>query len=430
MAICRPYQTVILISVILFTSLLWTLPAWANKPLYLDNANTLSRTVYAGAGTTTINEGATASWVLTPALAQAITIDGSGASIPVRLTLGESGFGDVRDFTITLSTDDPSVGGNFAQLVLTGQDLNPAVTTTYNIPLLPAPSTANVDIASSYNITLSITNDSTGNGQRRVVVTPNGSYVDIPSLTVINVDSVTFYDNTYVGGGVVIPGTVPGGAAYVRAEISDPFGAYDITSATVAMTAGPCTIGLATMTEIVALTTASSKTYESSVVTTAVATPSTCTATVTGNEGSEGITDTNTANILIGNPNLTIVKSSSGGSKPGQTLTYNVVVTNTGNGYTNSVELGDVLSTYTAFGLTAVPPSTAPFTLSDSLPCGTASGITFGTPEYANDRPPTYAYVPGAAGWDGAITAWRMQPMTGSMNPGGCFTLQYQVQVK
>lgn len=429
-----PYQTAILISVTLFTSSLWALPASANKFLYLDNINTLSRTVFAGGGgtDTTINGGGgTANWVLTPALAQAITIDGAGASIPVRLTLGETGPGTNRDFTITLSSNDPAVGGNFAQLVLTGQNLNPAVTATYNIPLLPAPSTADVDIDASYNIALSITNDTVASNER-IIVTNAGSYVDIPSLDVINVDSVTFYDNTYAGSGVVIPGATPGDPAYVRAVISDPFGAYDITSATVAMTAGNCTISSAAMTEIVALATAATKTFESVIVDTSPLPESTCTATVTGNEGTEGtVNHTNTGDLVVGTPDLTIDKTVSGGAKPGETLTYTIEVNNIGTGYSNSVDLGDILSPYTAFGLTGPAPYTNSFTYSDGAGgCGTASGLALIAPEFADDSPPTYAYAPGAAGWDGSITAWRMLSMTGSMAPGSCFTVTYDVQIK
>lgn len=377
-------------------------------------------------------------WAQTPATQMSLTL--TAGSIPVVLQMRRNNNTQTRNMRVTLDYIGAATGTlgfvdvnvpTTATAPATGLSNSVTRSFTFTVP------NAAVTLPPNTQIRVTVDNSPTGGNGRAVFVYPydnatgNTSQVQLNTSTVINVDSVAFYDNTYALSGVAIPGTIPGGTAYVRAEISDPFGAYDITSATTAMTAGPCTIGSAVMNEIVALETASTKTYESSVaVNTSVATPSTCTTTVTGNEGTEGVFDTNTANLLIGNPSLTILKSTSGTTKPGQTLTYSIAVTNSGNGYTNSLELRDVMSTYTAFGLTALPPSTAPFTLSDGVPCGTASGVTFGIPEYANDRPPTYAYVPGATGWDGTITAWRMQPMTGSMNPSSCFTVQYQAQVK
>ena len=402
-------------------------PASGNKPLYLATGNTLSRAIPGAPVNVTINEGTSDSWILSPALATALTIDGASSQIPVTLSLGEAGPGQFRSFTLTLTSSDGT-------LVATGgpytRDLNPSYTETYNLGIATSGA-----LSINSTITLTISNTSTGNGNRRIVVAPagssaSGSFVNLPSSTVVNVDSVYFYDATL---GKVVPGAAPGQPnIYVRAVISDPFGWTDVTSATVAMTGGPCTISAATMTAI--SNTASTRTFQSDATVTTVGNPATCTTSVTGYEGNEPVatqvTHTNSADLLIGNPSLTIVKSVVGVSKPGQILTYSIVVANAGNGYTNSVSLADILSPYTAFNLSALPPSSAPFALSDGIPCGTASGLTLGSPEYANDRPPTYAYVPGATGFDSAITAWRMSSLTGSMNPNSCFTLQYQAQVK
>jgi hypothetical protein len=372
-------------------------------------------------------------WAQTPATQMSLTL--TAGSIPVVLQMRRNNNTQTRNIRVTLDyigTATGTLGFVDVNVPATGPTgLSRTVTRsfTFTVP------NAAVTLPIGTQIRVTVDNSPTGGNGRAIFVYPydnatgNTSQVQLNTSTVINVDSVAFYDAAYAGGNAV-PGVAPGQTAYVRTVISDPFGAYDITSATTAMTAGPCTIGSAVMTELVPLATASTKTFESVVLNTTVADGSTCTATVTGNEGTEGVTDTNAANLLVGYPSLTILKSTSGTPKPGQTLTYSIAVANTGSGYTNSLELRDVMSTYSAFGLTALPPSTAPFTLSDGVPCGTASGITFGTPEYANDRPPTYGYVPGATGWDGAITAWRIQPMTGSMNPGSCFTMQYQAQVK
>ena len=409
-----------------------------NKPLYIHTdggpgRHTLSRILNStNNDRERINTGDTETWTIDTNLQQDFIIDGSSGSIPIILALQRRNTNGNRTIQVRLHYDDGSGGGatSIGSASLTGLLNNQETNWTFNIPVggdvtIPLGSRIMLDITLVAGPDIRVYEYDSNNGVR--------SRIDWLGRTVINVNSVQFYDAVYPGGNVV-PGVASGQAAYVRAVISDPFGAADITSATIAMTAGPCTIGLATMTEIVALQTASTKTYESAIVNTAVASPSTCTASVTGYEGNEPpatqVTHTSSANLLVANPSLTILKSVSGTAKPGQTLTYNVVVNNSGSGYTNNVSLADIMSPYTAVGLTALPPSTAPFTFTDGAPCGTASGLTMNAPEYANDRPPTYAYVPATTGWDGAITAWRMQPMTGNMNPNSCFTLQYQAQVK
>lgn len=411
-----------------------SVPSTGNKPLYLDTNTSLSRTAPASPINYSLTEGGINDWTLSPGLATALTVNAVvGGQLPVTLDLGETGPGSNRTFSLTVTSSDGTLnasGGPYTR------NLNPTHTETYNLTISNSGT-----ISAGSTITLRIQNSSTGNGNRRIIVAPNGSnangsYVNLPSNTVINVDSVQFYDGAYPAGNAV-PGVAPGQAAYVRAVISDPFGAFDVTAANVTMSGGCTPLAATSMSEIAALATAYSKTYELAIGTGGATNGSTCTASVTGYEGYEAplgtpaqITHTNTGDLLVGTPNLTILKSAAGVSKPGQTLTYSIAVANTGSGYTNSLSLEDKLSPYVAFGLTALPPSSAPFTLSDGVPCGNTSGVTLGTPTYANDRPPTYAYVPPATGWDSAITAWRMQPLTGSMAPNSCFTLQYQVQVK
>ncbi len=398
-------------------------PASGNKALYLTAGNALSRLAPSAPGTVSVDQGASGSWTL-PALAAGLVIDGSSGQIPVTLDLDEYGGGSFRSFMVSLSSSDGSIG-TFA-----------AGSFNANLPTTPTPTTYNLNLTTpgdknlppGSTITLTIANTTAFGGGRGIDVLWPSSQATLPSKTVVNVDSVQFYDAAL---GKIVLGAAPGQPdIYVRAVISDPFGWADITSATVAMTGGLCTIGAATMTAVGS--TASTRTFQSTAtVTTSGATPSTCTASVTGNEGFEGTVSHNSSgDLLIGNPSLTILKSVTGDSKPGQTLTYSIVVANAGNGYTNSITLADILSPYTAFNLTALPPSSAPFTLFDGVPCGTASGLALGSPQYANDRPPTYGYVPVATGWDSAITAWRIQPLTGSMSPNSCFTLQYQAQVK
>ncbi len=142
----------------------------------------------------------------------------------------------------------------------------------------------------------------------------------------------------------------------------------------------------------------------------------------------------NTASLVVlGLPSLTFVKqASSATASPGQALTYTLLTTNSGTGVATAVELTDVLSRYTFWGINTFGLN-VPFQFSDGAP---ASGVTMGAPVYSSDNGVSWTYVPSSgaggapAGFDGNVTNWRI-PMTGTMNPNGAnFTIRYNVQVR
>lgn len=135
-------------------------------------------------------------------------------------------------------------------------------------------------------------------------------------------------------------------------------------------------------------------------------------------------------NSFGGLPLLSILKSAnSAGANPGQVITYTVQIVNTGVGNGRNIVLSDNLSPYSSFGLNTYGAG-VPFSFTD-----TASGLTLGTPQYSNNNGSTWVYTPASgnggapAGYDGAVTNWRI-PMTGTIVPGGSFSLNYQVIVK
>lgn len=88
-----------------------------------------------------------------------------------------------------------------------------------------------VTVPSSQSISLAITNSIGGNIPFEVQYDSltKPSQVQLPAANFINVDSVATYDAAYPGGSVVTfgNGTL---TRYLRAVVSDPFGASDITS--------------------------------------------------------------------------------------------------------------------------------------------------------------------------------------------------------
>lgn len=371
------------------------------KQLYLWT-NTIERLVPGGLGPVNVSGGTTYDWVLNPALQTDLTVDGSSGVIPVTLVLSKTGQGDLRSYTISLSS---SAIGTFATLSLTDIDLNPAITATYNlIPTSPGDQV----LPAGSTITLSIVNNTAGN--RRIRVSPSGSFVNLPSNTVVNVDSVQFYDAAYPGGSPVT-GAAPGSTVYVRSVVSDPFGSFDITSATIDIldpTATPVISGAA-MTEV-ADSGVATKTYEYTYTIPAAGPDGIWTAQVTANEGFEGtVSHTNSATISVSGPILTILKSVSALSDPfngavnpkaipGAQMLYNIQVINTGNGSTDTdtVIINDPIPTNTALQVTGTP-----VIFIDSSP---ASGLTY-TFTALNDLADDLEFSVDGADWTYSPTA-------------------------
>src|SRR5699024_7131485 len=83
-----------------------------------------------------------------------------------------------------------------------------------------------------------VTNLSSGSGTRSVNLTPysgsNYSRIELDSATIINVNSVQTWTQAWNGGAQ--QGTWnPGNALFIRATVSDPFGSFDISGATVSI---------------------------------------------------------------------------------------------------------------------------------------------------------------------------------------------------
>ncbi|HSN91841.1 MAG TPA: hypothetical protein VLS93_11490 [Anaeromyxobacteraceae bacterium] len=131
-------------------------------------------------------------------------------------------------------------------------------------------------------------------------------------------------------------------------------------------------------------------------------------------------------------PNLLLVKSADAATvRPGDVVTWTLVVQNSGPGEATTVVLSDPISRHLALGVDAFGPG-VPFQFTDGAP---VSGLVPGTPAYSADGGATWTLVPvsgggGApAGFDARVTNWRL-PMTGTMPAGSQFTLTFKAAVK
>ena len=131
-------------------------------------------------------------------------------------------------------------------------------------------------------------------------------------------------------------------------------------------------------------------------------------------------------------PNLLLVKSAdTATARPGDVVTYTLLVQNGGPGVATGVALSNPLSPHLAWGVDAYGPGIS-FQLTDGPP---ASGLALGTPAYSADGGATWTLVPvsgggGApAGFDARVTSWRL-PLVGTMPAGGQLTVTFKAAVK
>jgi len=242
----------------------------------------------------------------------------------------------------------------------------------------------------------------------------NNSTLYFPTSTIINVDSILVYSVDYATNPAATPMTYAqaGDVLYIRAVISDPFGTFDITSINNLITDPTPTIQATDVASIVVLDdiTAAEKTYEFSYTVPPFPVLGDWTIDVTGNEGSiaEGIFHSNfTDFLIIAPPNLAVVKSASVGSaSPGDTITYTILVSNSGLGFANNIVLDDIPSQF-------IDIDTGSFSCSAGCP---ASGVTMGTPTFTNDL-------------DGDVINWNLI-MGGSLTGGESFSVEYNADVE
>ena len=144
------------------------------------------------------------------------------------------------------------------------------------------------------------------------------SKIILPASTVININTLGVYDAPYPGGNLVTT-PVAGATLYVRANVSDPFGNYDIKSLGINIVApspgANVSVNLAG-TNYVA-TNSISATYEYAWQT--GPTTGNYNLTATANEGTEGVTNSAGASISLifldlGTPSATVFTSGNNGS--------------------------------------------------------------------------------------------------------------------
>lgn len=374
-----------------------------NKRLYLyDAAATpaykLSRVIPSSANSVAITQGNNRVWALNPTLAIPMTISPDVtplAIIPVNLYLAS----DTANQNRTVRVDVTCSGGGTTYSQTKIFDGSAA-----NNPYLPTTTPAlvsfnNLTISANHSCgagqTWNLTVANTGTGS--VIVHPvsggNNSYISLPSLTIINVDSVNSYNaaysavttpaNNYFGGGQTV---------YIRTVVSDPFGSFDITSATVTIKNpfGTTVVSAAAMHEV-ASSGGATKTFEYQYTVPTSGPAGIWTTIVTAQEGTEGvISDDGTGVFNLGLPSLLVLKAAQTFSDPinstsnpkaipGAYMDYTILVTNTGYGTIDSgtTVITDPIPANTELfvgDIDGAGPASGPILFTDG---STASGLSY-----------------------------------------------------
>jgi trimeric autotransporter adhesin len=397
-----------------------------------------------------ISAGQTDTWTLTIPLQQTFSIN--AGAIPVRLWLNRSGggLGSSRNFTLTLTSSSGFTTTN-TQSVTIDSGTTPSQE-TFTLPnaaarTFPPGTTFTLTVRNNSGNAVTLFHD--GNGGAG-----NNSRIEFDASTVVNVDSVTTWNAAFNGGAT--QGTFyPGQTVYIRAQVSDPFGAFDIGGANitlidasnvtqvnnVAMTAqgAPATCGS---------TSAASCIYQYQYTVPASPSLGGWTIRVTAREGTENtVTDLGVGSftVAIPQPSLTILKTSTVLSDPLNNTTnpkripnavvrYDITVTNSGPG---TVDAGTLVIT------DPVPTGSSMYVLTSGNPVtftngATPSGLSFvyGTHvSYSSigaAGPWTYTPVPDANGFDPAVRAVRIAPagvMSAASSGNPSFTIQFRVRI-
>lgn len=234
----------------LIVNLSVSVPASGNKPLYLDNPD-LTRNRPSLNSERNFNHGDTLIWALDTNLQSNLEL----AAGNIRFDLAIEGYrtGSIQtEFTANLYYNDNEGGSN--EIIATGNIPfgNYSINTLYNKSgnLLQ---TQDFLIPQGSTIFLSVKNDSSNNTANQYsqidVQNLNGNFysaVVLNANTVINVNSITVWDQEFgnptgSGEGSLIANSQADRPLFIRAEISDPFGAFDISSAQISITKADAT---------------------------------------------------------------------------------------------------------------------------------------------------------------------------------------------
>ncbi len=338
-------------------------------------------------------------WALTPVLQADLSLDGS--AVPVVLQMRRNNNTANRNVRVSLAYD---LGGlatpiGCVDAVLSssgaaGLSNTQTRTFTFNVPQTDGSCNplggGPITIPAGASITLAVDNQVGGSSTGQAIFvypfsdsSPDTSRTELPSTTVINVDSLTFYDAPFPGG-TPVTALSRGQDVYVRTVVSDPFGTADISAVNYSITDALAATAAAGAMPQVQDSGADTATYEIAYTIPLSGPDGNWTVDVSADEGTEGTVSHSAqagfqvvgANVLLEKEVEVIsdaISASNPKAIPDAVVEYVIRVANQGADAmaADSVVLQDSLPPDLRFYF-GVPPN--PFTFEDGTP---ASGLSF-----------------------------------------------------
>ncbi len=442
-----------------------SLPSSGSKQLYLSDPSGgstggLSRTAPNGlpptstTSTVDIQPGNSETWTLVEALAAPLTLSGDDFLVELYLRRnGNSGNFRNRNVRVDVASTSQGTIASTTQTVSVNGTTNQLVTFAMS-PGGSLPAT----LPSGDVVTMAVTYLSGGGANARIRVTPaisgtGNSLVELNATTVINVESVDFFDALYPGGSTPLDYS-PNDTVTIRSVVSDPFGAFDISGAAFEVfdPTNTSVSGPTSMNEIVALATASTKTFEAQYAIGAAPPDGTWRVLVVASEGAEGsITHSSIEPFEVDNgPDLVVFKmvaveqdgfntGPTAKAIPRATAIYTIGISNQGSGAAGNVVAFDDLppevelyvDDYVTSGpIHFVPVSSASLMSVDFTTLDDPDdGVEF------DDGTDTWILepTPDGDGFDESVSAIRIQTtgtLPGSTGTPPSFELRFRVRIK
>lgn len=280
-------------------------------------------------------------WPLTGAIATGKSLVLPAQTIPVYLftRAGNNSTGTNRATTVTLLNGNTVIATSASQNV-SGTAINRR---TYNLTVPATTITEGNVLNLRFNVTNGNANRevwvygrSTGTGATICVTVTNCSKLTFNTNTVVNVDDVSLYTAAYPSVTTKATAWEPGDTVYIRADISDPFGGFDVSGARLTLRDGSNAIVVNNL----AMTAKTSPVYNSGTPNrifeyayTIPASPNygSYSVSVSGDEGLEGtVSHTRPGSFDVSPKALNVVKSHSGDFTAGANNNYTLVVSNSG----------------------------------------------------------------------------------------------------
>ena len=429
--------------------------AVGSKQLYLDNLAAtpiLTRTPPTSAGELDTAASTTSIINYPTVTAKEMTLE--TGTVVANLWMRKTGGGFAANVSVELFID-ANDGSGFVSIDSVTANL--FLNTTAQLVTLSLTNAAPITMNAGSQIRLTISNNGTGYTVHTSQVTSAPvSEILLPVSNSIEVIDMKFFDLsgddmpgcTPTCGTEITPGAVsPGGTIWTRVVISDAFGSNDVNTGCDGVTSTNCpTIEITDPTsgdqtpvspadELTFLTEpdSASRTYEFEITPAGFGLEGTWQIEVIGAEGTEAsIFDSGVETFeLFGNPVLTIVKTVSGTTSPGQVVIYNNDVNNTGTGPALVVTLTNLMGDFIGIELTEASGNwTSVFSLSAPY---TVNVETWDSGDNSFTYDPTLvcgAAIPSNSPcYDNNILRWRIE-LNESMPVSGNLVQEYKAIIE